>query len=105
MTKLRTSNRHGHRFREEPQRKADVTVLSKWVSSGDWTVKEPSVLGWRRIGFEGLDERIFSSTAVRRQIRARSIAGRAKEAMSQEKKVEEPVTRRGLEKAGSSLTA
>jgi hypothetical protein len=52
-------------------RKADVTVSSKWVSSGDWTgKKEVSVLGGGAFHFEGLEERIFSSTAVRRQIRA-----------------------------------
>jgi hypothetical protein len=71
MTKLRNGNRHGHRFRERSPRKADVPVSSKWVSSGDWTVKEPSVLGGGgAFASRGLDERIFSSTAVRRQIQA-----------------------------------
>lgn len=60
---------HGHGFREEPK-EAVGTVSSKWVSSGDWTDKRGVCARWRRIQFEGLVERIFSSIAVRRQIRA-----------------------------------
>jgi hypothetical protein len=56
------------------------------------------VLGGGAFHFEGLEERIFSSTAVRRQIRAgeksRSIVRACQGAMSQRKKAEEPVTRR-----------
>jgi len=56
---------------ERSPRKADVTVSSKWVSSGDWTGKK-KCLCWVEAHFtsRGLEERIFSSTAVRRQIRA-----------------------------------
>ena len=56
------------------------------------------MLGGGAYNFEGLEERIFSSTAVRRQIRGRREEQEHSESVprsnvAQEKKAEEPVTR------------
>ena len=36
-----------------------MTVSSKWVSSGDWTVKEPSVLGVEAHSIRGVGWKDF----------------------------------------------
>jgi hypothetical protein len=81
---------------ERSPRKADVTVSSKWVSSGDWTgKKEVSVLGGGAFHFEGVGGKDFLLNSGQapnsgRPEEQEHSEKRAKQAMSQEKKRRSP---------------